>query len=780
VELPDRAVSLEREDETVSGVTAPFAFLSLLACASLIAASPWMRAYGSSGAVLAITAASLVPPAIAGVSARVLRAALRFSSALSAGGLLATVLVAGGFHPAVIGLAIVHGPGRLLTETLPLAGSVACVPTVVVVWMASTIAGELAVRGGPRSNLSAVSLGIPVASFATALGLSNRAPGSEWFAAPALLIALSGAAMARHAWGGPHRSVAVDGSITGATGHPYRALGMAVLLAGVLGAVVPILPGVKGAPKSVYEAPPFSSQLIVDPMAALASLRDASDPRRPRTLLRLTTQSRSDGYLTVAVLDRFDGSEWTFDTTFEPTGGRVPQASGYSPPPADSTLVRSSTTLLAPLPVPLLPVLGRPLDVEGVVAAADSNTGMIVPDQMLRIPAHFQARSTSPLLTLDDVPPAEGIDDSAGPPSGGAVVGDQGSTDLEVPPDDASALATATRFLAAITGVRPSPTVEFLQRSIDAIRQDEKRLDPTLGGSDGAQGRLGGTSLSEVINAVTVVRSATPEQFATFFALVARYLGVPARVVTGFRVGPGSAGLLPPGSYTVTDRQAWTWVEVPVSGMGWIVADPTPGTTTAASTPAPEQVQAPPSTLTASKANAVPRTQPQGGHAVAKPLRFNRHSPTSLPPWLAWLLPGTALALVVTLAGPGLAGLRRTVRRRRRFSRDPVLLAGGAWLELLDGLARAGMQVVPGATSSEVATEAGHHFGAGVPDRVMGVGQVADRAMCSVLDPPDVRAATEAWNAQRVLEHDIYRSLERWQRIRLTVAAWRIAARRER
>ena len=37
------------------------------------------------------------------------------------------------------------------------------------------------------------------------------------------------------------------------------------------------------------------------------------------------------------------------------------------------------------------------------------------------------------------------------------------------------------------------------------------------------------------MNAVTVDRAATPEQFATFFAVVARYLGVPVRVATGFR-----------------------------------------------------------------------------------------------------------------------------------------------------------------------------------------------------------------------------------------------------
>ncbi len=81
---------------------------------------------------------------------------------------------------------------------------------------------------------------------------------------------------------------------------------------------------------------------------------------------------------------------------------------------------------------------------------------------------------------------------------------------------------------------------------------------------------LAGTSLAQVINAVTVDRAATPEQFATFFAVLARYLGVPSRVVTGFRAPAAAAatGPLPAGDYGLTNRDAWTWTSCPLRAWG--------------------------------------------------------------------------------------------------------------------------------------------------------------------------------------------------------------------
>ena len=79
-----------------------------------------------------------------------------------------------------------------------------------------------------------------------------------------------------------------------------------------------------------------------------------------------------------------------------------------------------------------------------------------------------------------------------------------------------------------------------MQSLTASLRAQERRVSPRLSsGTQSAPAALAGTSLAQVMNAVTVDRAATPEQFATFFAVVARYLGVPVRVVTGF---PGSGG----------------------------------------------------------------------------------------------------------------------------------------------------------------------------------------------------------------------------------------------
>jgi hypothetical protein len=56
-------------------------------------------------------------------------------------------------------------------------------------------------------------------------------------------------------------------------------------------------------------------------------------------------------------------------------------------------------------------------------------------------------------------------------------------------------------------------------------------------------------------------------------ALMLRYLGIPARVAAGFTSG----SLDDEGdTWTVTDRNAHTWVEVWFRGYGWLPFDPTP------------------------------------------------------------------------------------------------------------------------------------------------------------------------------------------------------------
>jgi transglutaminase-like putative cysteine protease len=73
---------------------------------------------------------------------------------------------------------------------------------------------------------------------------------------------------------------------------------------------------------------------------------------------------------------------------------------------------------------------------------------------------------------------------------------------------------------------------------------------------------------------VTKTRRGYCQHFAGAMALMLRYLGIPARVAAGFTSGSydGKSGV-----WTVTDRDAHTWVEVWFRGYGWLPFDPTPG-----------------------------------------------------------------------------------------------------------------------------------------------------------------------------------------------------------
>ncbi len=133
----------------------------------------------------------------------------------------------------------------------------------------------------------------------------------------------------------------------------------------------------------------------------------------------------------------------------------------------------------------------------------------------------------------------------------------------------------------------------------------------------------------------------------------------------------------------------------------------------------------------------------------------------TLPLHLDWgLVFGAGLPAAVLLAlligGLGVPALRRRLRRLARHRLDdPALLATGAWLELLDGLARLGVEVPSSATSTDVAVQVADRFGDELGPAVELVGTLADQAIYSTELPVDPESALAAWESQRQL----YRSV---------------------
>ena len=77
-----------------------------------------------------------------------------------------------------------------------------------------------------------------------------------------------------------------------------------------------------------------------------------------------------------------------------------------------------------------------------------------------------------------------------------------------------------------------------------------------------------------LVDFIARTREGYCQHYAGAMALMLRYLGIPARVAAGFTSGRYDRES---GTWTVTDRNAHTWVEAWFPGHGWLPFDPTPG-----------------------------------------------------------------------------------------------------------------------------------------------------------------------------------------------------------
>jgi hypothetical protein len=729
--------------------------LAAAAAGTLFASMPWLRAYQVSLAPLLLVLSAALPVLISVIVSRALRFAAGVSYAASLTGLVALLAISS------IWDGLVHVPAQLLTETLPLAGgSYLMAAPIVLTWLCGTLSAELLLR--PASP-SAVGPGVPVLFFVLAFAATTSGPAGATIAEGAGLFgAFVVGALARQGLIDAQIAHAEAGGTGGEAAAASRArrrrsslrraisgTAMAALLIVALAIGVSRVPALVNKPSALTRSTQLLSSTVVDPLDALASLRSSDPTGLPRSLFSVQVQGPWSGYMSMAVLDNYDGDIWTSSATFRPTGGRVPSSGTASSSEPGSKIVLQRYRLRHSIGLPFLPVLDRPVQVDGLSVDADPSSGMLAASPAL--PASYSVLSRVPAATATGIGTANVI------ALGAAVPGGDSPEYTELPPGSVSDVAAAVGFAVSLAGLQATPSLAFLEDVGSSLRDRERRVVPRRStGALSNPAALAGTSLAQVMNAVTVDHAATPEQFATFFAVVARYLGVPVRVVTGFRA-PSAANTslpLPAGQYELTNRDAWTWDEVPVVGYGWVVVDATPVLTTADPSAPSEQVKAAPRAQ-AKQATALPGKG--AAHAIAKPVNVK----LTLPLHLDWPLVfgaglPAAIVLVLLIGGLGVPALRRRLRRLARHQLDdPALLATGAWLELLDGLSRLGVEVPSSATSSDVAAQVADRFGEDLGPAVRLVGTLADQALYSTELPVDPESARLAWESQRRL----YRSV---------------------
>ncbi len=178
------------------------------------------------------------------------------------------------------------------------------------------------------------------------------------------------------------------------------------------------------------------------------------------------------------------------------------------------------------------------------------------------------------------------------------------------------------------------------------------------------------------------------QQFAATYAMMARTLGIPARVVVGFLSPAKHSG----DTYTFTSHNAHSWPELYFSGVGWVRFEPTPGNG-AVVPPYAKQKHQDQGTAVKDPIQPLPQhaqrqqTQPDLGKLQPPPTTGATPSdgPGLPSPW--WLL---LLLVPLVIVLPGL--VRQSIGRSRlRTTGDSARAAEAAWVELRDRIRDLGL-----------------------------------------------------------------------------------------
>lgn len=405
------------------------------------------------------------------------------------------------------------------------------------------------------------------------------------------------------------------------------ALGGALLIAGQ----------VAPAEVSLVEQGGSGAGLRVDPRV---SLRRTLVGQRDTVALRFTTTAGLPDYLRLAVLTQFDGREWV-------------------PGPASEG------------PTPLLDD-GSSQTYELNIVALE---GPAVPS-----PAGTSAVRTAVLTNWD---PWLGVPVRS---DGGSVRGSAAQVIVTAPNPSRAQLAAPNNAPAQFSA-DPSdligPRLGALARQVagkgDSDLERARKLQEWFTSSGGFRYSLDvppGSDRSDLDRFVDE-RTGYCEQFASTMALMARTLGIPARVVVGF-----VPGVFQDGSWVVTGADAHAWPELWLGSAGWLRFEPTPRDSvdlpdySSADGPvAPDAQDAVEPAPEASRSPARDVAPEAAGPELApQPTTGGLH----LPAWSLWVF----ALFAATLLAPSSA---RSWRRRRRLARAEVP-AACAYDEVVDTL----------------------------------------------------------------------------------------------
>jgi protein-glutamine gamma-glutamyltransferase len=291
-------------------------------------------------------------------------------------------------------------------------------------------------------------------------------------------------------------------------------------------------------------------------------------PKKVTTVLSIRAPRRPM-YWRATVLDRFDGTRWREHLRGDTHRDLLPNGADdqRSWIQQDVTVRALQDNHLVGASVPVAYNVSEPARIkgQGVIDIVDglqrdqrytiwSYVARPTPAQLVRVRATYPRELTRPGRELE-------LDGRVNAPPFSAPDREQ-------------------RMFALLTG-RLQPYAELYDRAREVAGQTRspyaaavalERWFRVTGGFTYSEQPGATPGLPPLVGFVVDTRTGYCQHFAGAMALMLRLLGIPARVAAGFVPGHYNDG-----TWTVTDHDAHTWVEVWFPRYGWLAFDPTPG-----------------------------------------------------------------------------------------------------------------------------------------------------------------------------------------------------------
>lgn len=554
-------------------------------------------------------------------------------------------------------LPLIDSLPRLLTASRPAPATAALLsPTVLLVGVVA-LAVALAVTGrrGADSRTTGIAglVGSIVLQVAAALLVAGQDQQAVLVAIGTLLVASLGWVLA----GAQPRS-------DSGRRHGLVLPGTVAMGAAVTAVVALALPTAGAFEARRYITPPTLPAEAINPVPDVTAWVRGGEV----DLFDLTAHGTALPHrVSIAVLPDYDGAMWRLDARLRAPG--VVDDPDLLPGRRQAAL--DLEVEVRDLAGSWLPTLGRVESIEGAAPLADVDTGTLVL-------ADGDAPTNYRLRTVVDAP-EEADAERAGVPS--AL---QAARYLELPRVSADLREEAFALTEGSTS-----RLEQARRLADGIREG-RELDVAA---------VSGSSYGRLAEFLFLPREeggarGTQEQFAGSFAVLARTLGIPSRLVVGFEVPDAVVTDGATSTVTVTGADASIWAEIYLADIGWIAFDPSPDA--ASSTGQGPGASPMPSLAPLDQIEAAEPDEPETLRDDVPASEGTREGAS-----LTGLFGVVAAVVVLPLLALALLRGRRRSRLRRAGAR-------GAWQHVADAAWLAGLESGPGVDARTLAREVVH------------------------------------------------------------------------